>query len=1045
MQHEHNRVPVTALAFWNQHVILAGEGTLLKAYDADRKTLLATVEIFDGQAIHGVDVAEHEESWAVVWGGSSVCFVEVSSSAKGSIELNAGARFEAHDWILDVGCSVACSDNPRRNVLVTAHNSLQLLPSSGLGEGHIEPLVPGSNCILYCAQIRWLSSSQCLIASGTAFGDVIVWSCVVQDVEGKLSAKHQTHYTFSAHEGSVFGVQISSSALAERLAGRQRLLATCSDDRTIRLWDVSDLSVKSPTLIEQQRQTGFGSTSDNDAYAPPALGKVMGHISRIWHVRFEQDTTTGDVFILSFGEDASNITWAITANAGTFALPYSLQQVGLQRAHNGKNIWSLAIRNHRIVTGGADGTISLQHFSPLRIEQDTSIAERDSTDDNHDIGVFRAYGFVDDAQVLASTDHGSLYLADLAGKDAMYTKVSDPIAGLRGYSVMASISQFAFVAGADGEVWIYRKDSKTLTSVAKTGRKVAGLFVQQMSVNPLKIALLITNMGKKTASLYYIEPNSLQATRKLDVHELCIPTGFVTTSFACAQINEHDFAFFGSRNGTIAIFEITHRGMDNKTLHIVQYPEAHAAETVTKLLTTATRRPGSEVYLVSSGRDGTYAVHEVTLVDSQPQMRTVHQLSLPFGPNIEGLGFNEQDHLLVWGFRSTSFVVFDVQTQQEVMIVECGGAHRIWNFQPRENGSTFVWTKASKLYHQSQSRLPCEMINPGGHGREIKCTAISPGDVHLIATGAEDTDIKLSIYQNSGFKTLHTLQKQNTGIQHLQWSSNGEHLFSSGGFEELIAWKITKDIPHINIGVICESKHPRSGTSDLRIMNFDVHDLDDQSFHITTAYSDSSLRSWHYKPQAQTWILLAAGDYLTSCLTQVLHLHPPSTTLQTPTTLLTASTDGHITLWHHPNPQPTAVDKLEWTYRHKIHQNAILALHSCNLPDQSRVLITGGDDNAIGITRVQSEGNSCQSLVLPGAHAAAVTGLGVVDVEEGGGGAGVRIWLVSASIDQRVKLWRVDVDVGEEGVEGVDVRLGRGDGEGKRGVGLWGWDGCLEG
>lgn len=1032
MQHEHHRVPVTALAFWDENVILVGEGALLKAYDTDRKTLLAAVEVFDSQAIHGIVVADGDESWLVAWGGSDLCYVKLARSVDRSIMLKVGRRLDANDWILDIACSTPTRDGQPLAVLVTAHNALQLLPAIGLEEGQVEPLVAGSNCILYCAHIRWLSSSQCLIASGTAFGDVIVWSCSLNDIRGELSVEHQTHYTYSAHEGSVFGVQISTSAVAQQLAGRQRLLATCSDDRTIRLWDVSNFNTTSPTLIEQQRQTGFGSTAHDNACAPPALSKVMGHISRIWHVRLEQSTTTGEGLVLSFGEDATNITWAISVSTGQCELPYSLQQVNLKRSHNGKNLWSLAMKDHQLATGGADGAISLQHLSPFSGRQDASSAEHYSVNDDRDMGIFRAYGFIDKFQVLACTDHGTLHLIHLGSEEVAYSKVSDPITGLCGYSVMASIANFAFVAGADGEVWLYQRNGGKLTSIAKTRRKVAGLFVQQLSTDPPVLGLLITNMGKSTASLYHIDSDSHQPTSQLEPHELHIPHGFVTTSFACAHSNGRLLALLGSRNGSITIFDTTIRDVDNKIPHVLQYSRAHAAETVTKLLITSHPVCSDEVYLISSGRDGTCAMHHLIFAGHEPRMRTAHQLSLPFGPNIEGLGLNRHGHLLVWGFRSTQFVVFDIQTQQEVMTVECGGAHRIWSFQPDQNGGTFVWTKASRLYRQTQSQLPREMINAGGHGREIKCTAISPVEPRLIATGAEDTDIKLSVYQNDSFKTLHTLQKHNTGIQHLQWSNNGEYLFSSGGFEELCVWRITKDIPHIDIGVICESRHPRSGSSDLRIMNFDVQDgnNNDTSFHIVAVYSDSSLRSWHYKPQDRTWILLGSGDYLTSCLTQCVQLDPASTHPEDTTTLLTASTDGHIAFWKNLKSQENGTGDLEWFHRQRIHQNAILALCSRNLSDQSLLLITAGDDNAIGITRVvddrRGRGNGSRSyrtLLISRAHAAAVTALCTVRVEEGDGGKAVRLWLVSASIDQRVKLWKVDVDMGREGIDGVDVEL----------------------
>lgn len=1025
---------MTALAFWDQNVVLAGEGIFLKAYDIDRKSLLAAVPIFEGQAIHGIVVAENDHSCAAIWGGQHVCRAKITWSATRQLEVKVGPKKEANDWILDVAFSDSQSNGYPRIAMVTAHNALQLLPANDPEKEEVEPLVPGSNCILYCAHVRWLSGSQCLVASGTAFGDVIIWSCVFKVIGGELSVQHQTHYTFSAHEGSVFGVQLSSPAIAEALAGRQRVLATCSDDRTIRLWDISDLSVKSPALTEQQRQTGFGSTQSNDTYAPPVLAKVMGHISRIWHVRFEQSKSPGEVSVLSFGEDASNITWTIAASAGTAnELPYSLQQADLQRAHNGKNIWSLEIKSPRIATGGADGGISLQHFSPTSIDQQASSHTANFGNHGDEWGVFRAYGFVDASQLMASTDKGCLFLASANRDDKACIKISDPIAGLRGYSTMTTLQDLAFVAGSDGLVYMYQHKSRTVNVIARTGRKVAGLFAQSLSINPYRIGLLVTNMGKDTGYLYYIdEPNSYPESKNVDMQEISTPSGFVTTSFAGAHINGHTFVFLGSRNGSITVVDTTNDSTDRQIPNVRPHVGVHAGETVTKLCVVPGAGTSESLYLLSTGRDGTYAVHQATLAGCQLRMNTVHQVSLPFGPNIESLGFSTEGHLWIWGFRSTQFVVFDVQTQQEVMAVGCGGAHRIWSFQANENGGTFVWTKASKLYSHTQPQLPCQLINSGGHGREIKCTAVSPGEPCLIATGAEDTDIKLSVYQDGTFRLLHTLQKHNTGIQHLQWSNNGKYLFSSGGFEELFVWRITKDIAHIGIGVICESRHPRSGSSDLRIMSFDVQDCvseekDVTTFRISTVYSDSTLGSWHYQPQDRTWILLATGDYLTSCLTQCLHLYPASPHPKNAISLMTGSTDGHIALWNHSEAIEQPWGSLQWTTRHKIHQNAILALVSCNLPDKPLLLITGGDDNAIGITRVPEGGNggaSWRTLLVSRAHAAAVTALCVVKVEDSPSrDLRSRLWLVSASIDQRIKLWSIDVNREKDGIDGVDVML----------------------
>jgi len=88
----------------------------------------------------------------------------------------------------------------------------------------------------------------------------------------------------------------------------------------------------------------------------------------------------------------------------------------------------------------------------------------------------------------------------------------------------------------------------------------------------------------------------------------------------------------------------------------------------------------------------------------------------------------------------------------------------------------------------SQNGANHAVIRSGGHGREIKAVAVSPQggsrSRQLIATGAEDTDIKIFQYAEKDFACRRTIRKHTTGIQHLQWSHDGEYLFSSGGCEE---------------------------------------------------------------------------------------------------------------------------------------------------------------------------------------------------------------------------------------------------------------------
>ncbi|SMR51879.1 unnamed protein product [Zymoseptoria tritici ST99CH_3D1] len=1072
MQHEHHRVPVTALGFWHQDVLLAAEGTFIKAYDVKKKILLAKVEVFNGQAVHGILVSDErrEDSQVIVWGGRLLRQLRARLSGT-TLELDLDPLKKADDWILDAAFAPVQAEKAPKIAIVTAHNSLSIGTLDDALDIKLDLLVPGSNCILYAADVTWLSADECLIASGTAFGDIMVWSCNLTEDGGILSVKHGTHYTFSAHDGSVFGVQISSKAVASTFEGRMHVLASCSDDRTIRLWDISDLSPNSSTLAEGQRETGFGSHRDGDEHAPQCLAKAMGHGSRIWTARFLLDETNkrsapagiDELSIVSFGEDASCIFWTPEPTRPSIEQhPYVLRQTHMQKSHTGKNIWSVTIDpSLRIATGGADGSIAIRSWPKLRRADRPSEVDRKLLLCGQESDSFRTFAFLSHNSILATTDSGRLVTLQSHGGVQLDSKeVSSTIDGLRGYSTMASVPGYGFAAGNQGDVYSYVHRTGRITKILSTGRKIASLFAdsehaEHLDQSPEWIGLLVTQVNSDSALLCTLLSNSVAVvtddqsdtvTRQI---ELALPENFVVTSYARTTLGLASVVVLGSRNGSIAMFDVSSTTGAVPITHTSLLTSVHGKEAVTSLK-FAGSSVNSRHVLFSTGRDGTYAAHAFQSPVEKLQTQLVHQLSLPFGPNIEGIGHSPAGHIWLWGFRSKQFVVFDITSQQEVMTVECGGAHRTWAFQPLENGGTFFWIKASKLYWKSQIELPFQTLNAGGHGREIKAVAVSRASQQLIATGAEDTNIKLSTYnKRQGFQTLHTLQKHNTGIQHLQWSPDGLHLFSSGGFEEFYVWKIALGVPELGIGVVCQSAHPNSGRSDLRITHFSAHPTTDTpvespTFHITMTYSDSMLRTWSYHDR--NWALLSQGSYLTSCLTQVLSPPPasgavPSNGDHNPAPLITASTDGYLAIWSAPASTDAllstpAESEFKWHQRHKAHQNSILSLTALPLPDGTTLLLSTGDDNALGITRLQISDTGSRSeaglrtLLVPNAHAAAITGLVVLshksvlsESTSMHSPAKEELVICTTSLDQRLKLWRVKVDISKEGVDGVDVRF----------------------
>lgn len=193
------------------------------------------------------------------------------------------------------------------------------------------------------------------------------------------------------------------------------------------------------------------------------------------------------------------------------------------------------------------------------------------------------------------------------------------------------------------------------------------------------------------------------------------------------------------------------------------------------------------------------------------------------------------------------------------MSIECGGAHRNWAYVPlpeSDGGGRFIYTKASTLHIHSQSEASHKVIQAGGHGREIKAVAVSPplqsfeGESdRYIATGAEDTCIRIWSYKAEELKSTHTVSKHITGIQALHWSSNGQYLFSAAGREEFFVWRVQPlPLPGLEVGVVCVSQCPAvTEAGDLRIMDFEILEVREDAeatrrFLVSLVYSDSSVR-----------------------------------------------------------------------------------------------------------------------------------------------------------------------------------------------------------
>lgn len=893
------------------------------------------------------------------------------------------AILKAPDWIYH-GAVSQCDSS--RAVVVTAHNEvLPLHISPGGGDGGYDEgwLAFGklraprtSRPILYSAQVRWTGEDEVLVAAGTVFGEIVVWRCqgliVHEDDEEEDESDRgvEVLFVFTGHEGSIFGIDISpeipivvdsekdEESAEVRRAAVKRLLASCSDDRTIRIWDITGATTpqdeKQESVAEKRerenrrhhfteaRETGFGENipsleaSASHVSSKP-LAMAMGHVSRIWNVRFTPPTpgegagaNLGDdnLVLYSFGEDATAQKWRLDLkdalrrqqqqqreeNGPASAGGATLTHQAILLRHSGKQVWSSAVLGSGdrtlVATGGSDGKIHLvedveggypgsvmltvsgsevsrrfpspsagidvqtQDHERAKEAQEQEQEQEEETistpppeskattkkrktktkKDPKEEEPFQMYAILSRTSFLATTPMGRIFKGSLTGAASVQWEefpldqtIRDD---LRQYQIVRELkgSGKALLASTTGKLYLYNDDADSLSSIRQVYQmpgKIADVFplpsgdaLPDLGVSVVEwsssdiVPIIVTTMGNPQIMRLLLLDTTMGAAAATirQEHTIELDKGFIVTAAGCCR----GYLVFGSRNGALAVYKAS-RSPTTEDLQFQQVTRVDrplTKDSVSSIipLPSKTSSPASPCpYFLTTSRDGRYRIYELTTT-SQVQVHLRHEAVPPLGPVIEGAFFttptddNQQPELILAGFRSQDFIVWNETRQVELAKVECGGAYRSFTYHvedkthDNENRSsssrdvTFVWTRASRTCIYSYSSSSREergeqalqqqrrvngnanaagitTLKSGGHGREIKAVA-AWGD--LLATGAEDTTLRIWRCRPSNHRQQHhptsssttrldclaVVEKHTTGIQHLQWVGSSS---KSGG------------------------------------------------------------------------------------------------------------------------------------------------------------------------------------------------------------------------------------------------------------------------
>lgn len=1155
--------------------LLAGEDTQLKIYDVASGSLCGELQVFTASVIHGIFVGSGASLGSIlVWGGCSVTVLSravLEDLLSGRDAASVVTEATAPDWIYD-GALASVLSSVRGNVdgvLVTAHNEVV---EFRIGSEHGHPSIEfgrvssPSRPILYSANVRWLAGDVILVAGGTVFGEIIVWNW--HPVRGDC----EVLFVLEGHEGSIFGVHISDELITPS-GDVLRLLASCSDDRTVRIWDITerhlDLSpsgFKSQTgrLVEEGRETGFGGKKqlddgpqagsvENLASAPTAcsrraLAVAMGHMSRIWHVKFSTQgllSLSGKdaaprMTVYSFGEDATTQEWLLDLQGESSG---TLSHIKTTPCHSGKHIWSTALLASTkpkgrplITTGGSDGKISLIGDAGSRkLMTDDETSRRPDIDAEHgeldngldhtavsylfaDIGLpadavvpaqvaasggkggrgaetFKTFAFASQDELLVTSTLGNLFLGKvLTAGHVSWSKVIITDAersDLKNYNIVRgggdSGHRISFIGSATGAVYMFTAaPAPRLLKVADLGRKISDIFPLSSEAGSLvglkssfgsdgSIKVMVTLLGHDEAYLLSIVDTDLTKESISTARITIVPLSsscVVTAANIC-----NDTLVLGTRDGNLVFYAHYRIEGDLFEGQPSFYESLQAATTSKDAITSIVPLPGVQggaqcPYVLVTCRDGKYMIYETTthpdggadgpIKGEGLQIKLIHESCPPFGPIIAEAWFKKaadsgELELILCGFRSRYFVVWNETRQHEITTVDCGGAHRTFAYTRTavdgpDDWVRFAYIKAQRTHIHTQRRAGHAALRNGMHGREVRAASWC-GD--LLATAAEDTTVRIWKYpQNLAQKNTRRkemrcvacLNVHTAGLQSLQWCGPG-YLVSSAGNEELFVWRVSrlndKSAYAGGLAVVREAVYPdRTPDGDLRIVDVAVQPAGDQaakgSFFISIVLSNSVLRSYVYSKE-KGFEMLAQGRYTGVCLTQIRHLEVGSGHRLC---VLTASTDGAAVVWECAAPRDfqdantTVAGEYVTRGVYNLHQSSIkgLDIGSLQAGDGGKgwVVLTVGDDNALGVLhlgpvptaaddgRSSTGSRSCRAIVRS-AHAAGITGIRIVGSRE----AGRVLFAATISNDQRVKIWRVQLDSGVKtnGEEAATVRL----------------------
>ncbi|KAJ2730191.1 WD repeat-containing protein 6 [Coemansia sp. BCRC 34962] len=988
------RLPVTAVAFLFETVVLSANGGMLRIHNTLSEKCIDEATVFEHARIYGIlPLRRRDEGqpWRVlVFGSKSWTIVSIqlntSSDSVHARVLPVGQIFTVVDWIK--AAHWVCADDSSEArwlvALAMAHNQAQICDAeTGL-------VVLTAECeersILYAAAFTGDTIDDLSVAAGTVFNQVLVWRVAKGLVERRLVG----------HEGVIFGVFFSSD---------RKTLASVSDDRTMRLW-----SLRSEDCLDRRVEP---------------QDTLYGHYARVWQCLILERC------IVSASEDGTCRVWQLDGSC-------RWRTVECWRQCK-KNVWAIAANPSQtlVVSGGGDGSLQIRPLAkdPRTVEAadqrlvPVPLPPAELLGAENSMGHVRAFALLDRNTAVIATDSGHV-LRRTIGTDRFSVSLAVP--ELRSYAMATGSATLrgggglAAIGLRDGSVAIILTGSSERPLVSRLHSGPVQRLVISAACCSCSFDLFTAGPDNHVLWTRIAVPTGGQKPRWTIKAKLELPSG---SSFATATVNGC-WAAVGTKKGCLLIYSVPATvaesdmdivdGLFNHSALLMQplisLPHVHGKLTLSAVAIASV--DGQSCTLYTGGRDGmlnTFSVH--TDKGTVKATRTASE-RLSFG-RVEQLMLTDSHSLLAVTFYHKRLVLLDHFNRTELLSVACaGGANKPWQIYRDAECLLVGFMQGGELFTyqrplEESVQAPCNRLVDGVSSVDIRAADLSAtGDGLLLATAGEDCYLRIHHYRAPlGSATTDALRFLAETRRHASvircvafipsYSQSTRYLLTAGAGSELRCWRLDISDRCTNLvdwGAVLPV-NPKYGVERdaPRIMDIAVLFSARECFSFAAAYSDASLCIWRMDLASQQFTCVAEDlDRTHKCC--ILSLAAVS--IGSRCLLFSGATNGQLMVWDVDGKADIGPPVLVFD---GLHQSGINALDVHKLGESQILVISGGDDNSVALsTIVIDEGQLMHSSICryTDTHASSVQCVGFIGDD----------MAVSVSTDQRLVTWSISLD-----------------------------------